>query len=85
MPDVFEVLREDHADVERMLAVLEETPGQSAGASQKVLAARKELAQKLVIESSRHEAAEEQYFWPAVRERLSDGDRDAATGRGRSS
>jgi hypothetical protein len=27
---------------------------------------------RLVIEESRHEAAEEMYFWPVVRERLGD-------------
>jgi hemerythrin-like domain-containing protein len=74
MPDVFEVLGEDHAEVKYMLTVLEETPGPSAGATAEVLDARKELAQHLVIESSRHEAAEEQHFWPAVRARLGDGD-----------
>jgi hemerythrin-like domain-containing protein len=75
MPDVFEVLGEDHAEVKYMLTVLEETPGRSAGAAADVLDARKQLAEQLVIESSRHEAAEEQHFWPAVRERLGDGDR----------
>jgi hemerythrin-like domain-containing protein len=73
MPDAFEVLRTDHAEVEQMLAVLESTPGQTSGAGQTVLAARHEVAQRLVIDSSRHEAAEEQYFWPTVRERLADG------------
>ena len=34
MPDAFEVLRTDHAEVEQMLAVLENTPGQTAGAGQ---------------------------------------------------
>ena len=75
MPDVFEVLGEDHAEVKYMLTVLEETPGRSAGAAADVLDARKQLAEQLVIESSRHEAAEEQHFWPTVRERLGDGDR----------
>jgi hemerythrin-like domain-containing protein len=74
MPDAFEVLRTDHAEVEQMLAVLENTPGQTAGADQTVLAARQEVARRLVIDSSRHEAAEEQYFWPTVRDRLPDGD-----------
>jgi len=74
MPDVFEVLGEDHAAVKDMLTVLEETPGQSAGATADVLDARKQLAQHLVTESSRHEAAGEQHFWPAVRARLGDGD-----------
>jgi hemerythrin-like domain-containing protein len=74
MPDAFEILHTDHAEVEQMLAVLENTPGQTAGAGKTVLAARKEVAQRLVIDSSRHEAAEEQYFWPTVRDRLPDGD-----------
>ena len=73
MPDVFEVLRADHAAVEQMLAALENSPGHSAGAGSTVLAARKEVAQRLVIDSSQHEAAEEQYFWPAVRQRLASG------------
>jgi hemerythrin-like domain-containing protein len=73
MPDAFEVLRADHAEVEQMLAVLEGTPGHAAGAGRTVLAARQEVARRLVIDSSRHEAAEEQYFWPAVRERLANG------------
>lgn len=32
------------------------------------------MVQQLVIEESKHEAVEEMYFWPAVREHLSDGD-----------
>ena len=73
MPDAFEVLRADHAAVEQMLTALENSPGHSAGAGSTVLAARKEVAQRLVIDSSQHEAAEEQYFWPAVRQRLANG------------
>jgi hemerythrin-like domain-containing protein len=73
MADAFEVLRADHATVEQMLAALENSPGYSAGAGSTVLAARREVAQRLVMDSSQHEAAEEQYFWPAVRERLPNG------------
>lgn len=73
MAEVFEVLGADHADVKRMLTELERSPDNSAGASDAVLQARKEVAERLVIDSSGHEAAEEQYFWPAVRERLPDG------------
>jgi hemerythrin-like domain-containing protein len=73
MPDAFEVLGADHAAVEQMLTALENSPGHSAGAGSTVLAARKEVAQRLVIDSSQHETAEEQYFWPAVRERLANG------------
>jgi hemerythrin-like domain-containing protein len=74
MPDVFEILRSDHAAVEQMLAALETSPSHSAGAGSTVVAARREVAQRLVIDSSRHEAAEEEYFWPTVRARLADGD-----------
>jgi Hemerythrin HHE cation binding domain len=73
MTDVFEVLGGDHAVVNRMLDALENSPDNSAGANGAVLAARKAVAERLIMDSSGHEAAEEQYFWPAVRERLPDG------------
>jgi hemerythrin superfamily protein len=64
MTDVFEVLGADHREVKSMLSQL------SGGGSQD----RKKLAEKLVMEESKHEAVEEMYFWPAVRESVSDGD-----------
>jgi hemerythrin-like domain-containing protein len=73
MADVFEVLKADHSDVQLLLAALENSPGHSAGASRPVLEARKEAAQRLIIDSSRHETAEEEYFWPAVRAQLGHG------------
>jgi hypothetical protein len=83
MTDVFGVLGSDHADVKRMLAELEQSPDNSSGATEPVLQARKEVAERLVIDSSGHEAAEEQYFWPVVRERLANGNTlaDQATGQ----
>lgn len=72
MADVFEVLSADHADVKGMLTVLQESPGHD-NASDAIQAARQDVADYLVIDSSRHEAAEEQYFWPAVRDRVSNG------------
>jgi hemerythrin-like domain-containing protein len=74
MADVFSVLGDDHADVKQMLRALETSPGRAEGAGQAVLDARYEVVQRLIIDSSGHEAAEEQYFWPAVREKLADGD-----------
>lgn len=74
MADVFEVLSEDHAEVKAMLEALEGSPGQADGVSDVVLEARKAVAEQLVIASSGHEAAEEQYFWPAVRSQLAEGD-----------
>ena len=57
-----------------MLAELEKGPTAASGATADQLALRKKMAQQLVIEESKHEAVEEMYFWPAVREHLNDGD-----------
>jgi hypothetical protein len=73
MADVFDVLGSDHAAVKRMLTELVLSPDNSTNAAEAVLQARKEVAERLVIDSSGHEAAEEQYFWPTVRERLPGG------------
>jgi hemerythrin-like domain-containing protein len=75
MSNVFDILRADHREVEQMLAALEGSPAQANRATPMRPAARKQLTQKLIIESSKHEAAEEEYFWPVVRDRLPDGDR----------
>jgi hemerythrin-like domain-containing protein len=75
MSNVFDILRADHREVQQILADLEEGPTQANRASPLRPEARKQLAEKLVIDSSKHEAAEEQYFWPMVRDRLPDGDR----------
>lgn len=83
MPDVFEVLGQDHQEVKRMLAELEKGPTAASGASDNHLALRKKMVEQLIIEESKHEALEEMYFWPAVRDKLGDGDRlaDTATGQ----
>jgi hypothetical protein len=73
MPSVFDVLSRDHQEVKQMLAELESGPTASGGASPDQLAQRKARAQALVIEESRHEAAEQMYFWPAVRGRVPGG------------
>jgi hemerythrin-like domain-containing protein len=75
MADVFDILGTDHHEVKQMLTGLESGPTRHSGATEAQLEARKELAEKLIIESSKHEAVEEQYFWPVVRSRVPDGDR----------
>jgi hemerythrin superfamily protein len=75
MADVFEVLRRDHDEVRAKLARLESGPGSASGASEAELRLRKKLTDELIMEESRHEAAEEEYFWPVVRERLAEGQR----------
>lgn len=64
MADVFTVLEADHQEVKQMLAELESGSGDVG-----------ELAEKLVVEESKHEAVEEMYFWPSVREKVPQGDR----------
>jgi hemerythrin-like domain-containing protein len=73
MADVFTVLGQDHQEVKRMLAELEKGPTAATGASEAQLALRKEMTEELIIEESRHEALEEMYFWPAVRDHIQSG------------
>lgn len=75
MSDVFEVLAADHVEVKLMLAALEDSQGLAGDAGDTLLSAREQVAELLVIDSSRHEAAEEQYFWPVVRKHVSNGDK----------
>ena len=83
MADVFTVLAKDHQEVKAMLAELERGPTRATGATEDQLALRKKMTEQLIIEESRHEALEEMYFWPAVRDRLQSGDTlaDEATGQ----
>ena len=79
MPSVFDVLGRDHAEVKRMLSELETGPTEATGASDNHLALRKKMVEELIIEESKHEALEEMYFWPAVRDKVPDGGRLADT------
>lgn len=81
MANVFDVLGRDHTEVKAMLAELEGPPARTAGDVDLPLEERRKLVEQLVIEESKHEAVEEEYFWPAVREHLPDGDHlaDVAT------
>jgi hemerythrin superfamily protein len=73
MPDVFAVLGQDHAEVKQMLDTLENGPARMGGASTSQLEARKKLVEALIIAESKHEAVEEEYFWPVVRDLSGDG------------
>lgn len=68
--DALTFLREDHKSVLGMLEVLDGAPA-GEGAQRSGL---QTMVTNLVIAESQHEAIEEQYFWPAVREALDDGD-----------
>jgi hemerythrin-like domain-containing protein len=73
MADVFTVLAQDHQEVKGMLAELERGPTKASGATEDQLALRKKMTEQLIIEESKHEALEEMYFWPAVRQHLESG------------
>ena len=82
MADAFEILAHDHAEVKQMLTQLELGAIRQGVADAEQLTQRKKLAEQLIIEESRHEAVEEMYFWPAVREHLPTGDELADTAIG---
>ena len=64
MPSAFDVLASDHEQVKRLLSQFEAAPAAS-GTNDSLLAARKKMAETLVIEESKREAVEAMYFWPA--------------------
>lgn len=66
MSDIFTELETDHQAVLRMAQELE-TSGLADDA-------RGRIVERLVMEESKHEAAEEMWFWPAVREFVSNGE-----------
>lgn len=82
MADVFDVLSHDHEEVKQILADLERGPTKATGATEPQLAERKKLTDRLIIEESKHEAVEEEYFWPAVQKMMPDGDRLAGEATG---
>lgn len=77
MADVFEILKKDHDEVKGMLDWLGDGPTGASGATGEQLAQRKRLADNLIMEETRHEAAEQQHFWPALRQLGPEGDRVA--------
>lgn len=77
MPDVFEVLKKDHDEVKGMLDQLGSGPTAASGATSEQLAQRKRIVDNLIMEEVRHEVAEQQHFWPAVRALGPEGSRVA--------
>lgn len=63
-------LRQDHKSVLGMLQVLDGSP-RGTGATMSGLST---MVDNLIIAESQHEAIEEQFFWPMVREKLDNGD-----------
>lgn len=74
--DALTFLRADHESVLGMIESLE----RGRGTSETEVRNREHLATGLVIAASQHEAVEEQFFWPAVRKTLPEGDELADRG-----
>lgn len=68
MADVFDVLKTDHDEVKAILDQLDGGPSPAGDATGEQLAVRRRLVDELTANVARHEAAEQQHFWPAVRE-----------------
>jgi hypothetical protein len=80
MPDVFEVLGAAHREVEQMLDRMQYLIGGAAEPTAELREQGASLAGMLISAVSQHEAAEEEYFWPAVKEKVAGRDSLAAGG-----
>jgi hypothetical protein len=67
--DVFEVLGAAHHEVEQMLDRMQYLIGGAAEPTPELREQSGSLVDALISAVSLHEAAEEEYFWPAVREK----------------
>src|SRR3979411_2092368 len=67
--DAIEFLHNDHEQVLGMLSQLERDAEPVTG-DDADYRRRRELVTELVIAESQHEAIEEQYFWPTVRDQV---------------
>jgi Hemerythrin HHE cation binding domain len=70
MPDVFEVLGAGHREVEQMLERMQYLIGGAAEPTVELREQGSSLVGALISAVSQHEAAEEEYFWPAVKEKV---------------
>jgi hypothetical protein len=73
--DALVVLTRDHNQVKALQEQLEALPSHSTGGSAAQMSQRKSIVDMITVKLSQHEAVEEQYLWPAVREAMPDGDR----------
>lgn len=72
--DVVTVLTRDHDRVTAMLQELSTIPGHRKAGSEAQIQRRQSIVEVITVALSQHESAEEEFFWPAVRKHLPDGD-----------
>jgi hypothetical protein len=75
--DVLVVLTRDHNQVKALQEQLEALPSHTTGGSAAQVSQRRSIVEMITVKLSQHEAVEERYFWPAVRQALPDGDHKA--------
>lgn len=78
--DIAAVLTRQHDQVTALIKQLKAIPGVSKGGTELHQSRRASIVDMITVALSRHEAAEEEHFWPWVRSVLDDGDELAATG-----
>jgi hypothetical protein len=76
--DVVDVIGRDHNQVNALVQQLSTIPGHKKGGSAAQLRRRQSVVDLISVALSRHEATEQEYLWPAVREALPDGGQRAA-------
>ena len=72
--DVVDVLTRDHNQVKALLEQMSTIPGKVKGGSPAQMSARKSIVDMITVALSKHEAVEEEHFWPAVRGWFPNGD-----------
>jgi hypothetical protein len=80
MADVFEMLGAAHREVEQMLDIMDSLIGAPAQPAADLRNQGSRLAAALIAAVSQHEAAEQEYFWPIVQKKVTDGHWLAAGG-----
>jgi hemerythrin-like domain-containing protein len=80
--DIKSVLTSQHDQVTALMKQLKTIPGVTKGGSAAQQAQRASIVGMITVELSKHEAAEEEHFWPWVRSVLGDGDELARTAFG---
>lgn len=72
--DIISAIGWDHNQVEALLEQAQAIPGVRKGGSPAQQRQRASIVDMVRVRLSQHETAEEEYFWPAVRQGLPDGD-----------
>lgn len=75
--DVIDVIGHDHNQVKALVEQLSAIPGHKQGGSTAQLQRRQSIVDLISVALSRHEATEQEFLWPAVREALPGGEQRA--------